>query len=123
MGNKYGNKKTIVDGIMFDSALEARYYQELVLRKRAGDILDFEIQPVFVLQEGFTFHCKKERPITYVADFAVTRRDGFLGTFIEVVDCKGMKTDAYRMKRKMFLKRYCETGNYTFTEITKEDVR
>jgi hypothetical protein len=27
--NKYGNKKTIVDGIKFDSKAEAKYYEQL----------------------------------------------------------------------------------------------
>ena len=34
-GNKYRNKKTTVDGVTFDSAKEARRYQELRLMTRA----------------------------------------------------------------------------------------
>lgn len=33
---KYGNTKTQVDGMAFDSLHEARQYQELLLRLRAG---------------------------------------------------------------------------------------
>ncbi|WP_306428755.1 DUF1064 domain-containing protein [Siminovitchia terrae] len=38
----------------------------------------------------------------YIADFEIRNTDGS----IEVVDVKGVKTDVFRMKEKMFLKRY-----------------
>ncbi|WP_307189850.1 DUF1064 domain-containing protein [Geomicrobium sp. JCM 19037] len=34
--SKYHNKRVEVDGITFDSKREARYYQDLMLRKRLG---------------------------------------------------------------------------------------
>lgn len=43
-GNKYGAKKTRVDGITFDSRREARRYQELQLLQRAGKIGDLQRQ-------------------------------------------------------------------------------
>jgi len=36
--NKYGAIKTTIDGIVFDSKLEARRYQQLSLLQRAGKI-------------------------------------------------------------------------------------
>lgn len=117
--NKYRNKKVMFDGQMFDSQLEAKFYAELVLRKKAKDILDFERQPSFILQHGFSWAGHKERPITYRADFAIKHND----LTIEVVDCKGMKTETYKIKRKLFLLKYCVNSNYKFTEITKEDMR
>lgn len=42
--SKYRNKKTVVDGIMFDSKLEAEYYLHLKLMLKCEKILDFEMQ-------------------------------------------------------------------------------
>ena len=44
---KYGNSKTKVDGIVFDSQLEARRYSELKLLLRAGKIRDLQLQKSF----------------------------------------------------------------------------
>ena len=100
--NKYRNRKTVVDGITFDSQKEAYYYAELKLLKRAGVVEKIELQPVFLLQEGFTSFGKKYQPIKYIADFTVYYTDGR----IEVVDVKGHKTKEYQLKKKMLLKRY-----------------
>ena len=49
MRNKYFNKKTMVNGIEFDSRKEARRYQELLLLQRAGEIQNLRMQEKFVL--------------------------------------------------------------------------
>lgn len=100
--NKYGNKKTVVDGIQFDSQKEANFYCELKLLKKAGEIKDFGLQEKFELQPGFQKNGKKHRPITYLADFVITYHDGTT----EVVDVKGMETAVFRMKQKMFEYKY-----------------
>lgn len=102
---KYRSRKTVVDGITFDSKKEADYYIELKLRQRAGEIASFELQPAFILQEGFrTKNGKKEREIRYKADFRVVYPDGRE----EIVDTKGYRTKEYLLKRKMLLFRYPE---------------
>ncbi len=98
--HKYHAKKTEVDGHNFDSKKEAEYYQELKLRKRAGDIKDFELQPEFVLQDKIPE--KKLRAIKYRADFKVFHTDGR----VEIVDIKGFETAEFKLKKKMFLARY-----------------
>lgn len=100
--SKYGNKKVTLDGHKFDSKAEARYYQQLKLRRRAGDILFYELQPRYRLQHPFEKDGVKHRAIDYVADFEIHHIDGS----IEVVDVKGVKTDVFRMKEKMFHKKY-----------------
>jgi len=100
--NKYRNIKTEIDGITFDSKKEAGYYGDLKLRKRAGDIKDFKLQPKFLLQEAFTKNGKHYSAITYIADFEIHHYDGS----IEIVDCKGKKTQVYSLKKKLFEKRY-----------------
>jgi len=102
--SKYRSRKEVVDGIIFDSRKEANRYRELCLLKRAGEVTWIELQPVFVLQEGFRHEGKRHRPITYRADFRVTYADGR----VEVEDVKGMCTDTYKIKKKLLLARYPE---------------
>jgi len=42
--NKYNARKTVIDGITFDSIKEANRYQELKLLERAGEISDLQLQ-------------------------------------------------------------------------------
>lgn len=100
--SKYGNKKVKVDGITFDSALEARYYKHLKLLKEQRIVEDFELQPKFVLLDKFKKNGKTYRAITYIADFKVKYSDGN----IEVVDVKGMVTQQFELRRKLFEYRY-----------------
>lgn len=71
--NKYYNKPTVIDGIKFDSKKEAQHYMELKLLQRAGEISNLELQPRFLLQEGFKKNGKTYRKIEYIADFAYSR--------------------------------------------------
>lgn len=99
MDAKYRNKKTTVDGVTFDSAREARRYQELRLLTRAGKITGLQRQVPFELiptqkRDGKTI----ERPVKYVADF-VYQENG--ETVVE--DAKGVRTKEYVIKRKLML--------------------
>ena len=67
--NKYGNRKTEYDDILFDSKKEAQRYAELRILEKAGEISSLERQKVFELQPGFRHAGKKIRPIQYIADF------------------------------------------------------
>ena len=88
------------NGITFDSALEMRYYQEIVLPKmESGELKHYELQKVYVLQDGFTrLDGKKIRPVTYVADFYLEFADGS----VQVIDTKGMPDNVCQLKRKLF---------------------
>jgi len=96
--SKYNNRKTVVDGITFDSKKEADYYCALKLLKQSGEIRDFGLQPKYELQPAFEKNGKKYRPITYVADFVIVNNDGTT----EVVDVKGVETQVFKLKKKMF---------------------
>lgn len=102
--HKYGARKTTLNGINFDSKAEAQYYQRLLLLQRAGEVTSIELQPVYELQPAYKRNGRKVRAITYIADFLVTYKDGRQ----EIVDCKGMKTEVYRLKKKLFEYRYPE---------------
>lgn len=114
--SKYHNRKTTIDNITFDSLKEAVRYTELKLKLKAKEIHDLQIQPVFVLQEGFTDQFgKKHRPITYIADFSYyeKHKDGYQLYVVE--DVKGMKTLVYQIKKKLLLYKYGTV--FTFREI------
>ena len=102
--SKYKNVKVVIDGIKFDSKKEARRYEELKLLQLGGKVSNLELQPKFELQMGFRDinTGKKERAINYIADFQY--RDEVGNLIVE--DVKGMKTDVYKLKRKMFLAKY-----------------
>ena len=111
--SKYKARKTIIDGIQFDSKKEANRYCELNLLESAGEIKNLQLQPRFTLQESFKYQGKKERKIEYVADFMYEENDGQV--VVEDVKSEPTKTPLYRVKRKMFLKRYGD--KYKFIEV------
>lgn len=99
--NKYRNKKIIVDDYIFDSIQESRRYKELKLLLRAGQIKDLELQPHFLLQEGFKKNGKTYRKIEYIADFKYIEKGK-----TKVEDVKGLQTDVFKIKHKLFEKKY-----------------
>lgn len=101
--SKYRAIKTVVDGITFDSRKEGRRYRELRLLEKAGVIKDLSLQPHFLLQEAYSKNGKAVRKIEYIADFSYydLEKDKFV-----VEDVKGVKTDVYRLKKKIFEFKY-----------------
>ena len=99
--SKYNSRKTTIDGIEFDSQKEGRRYSELMLLERAGEISELILQPEYILQEGFRKNGKTYRPIKYIADFQYIENGKMI-----VEDCKGVKTEVYRIKKKLFERRY-----------------
>lgn len=110
--SKYHNKKTTVNGITFDSRLEAARYQELLVLERGGFISALSCQPKFLLQDGFEYDGKKERAIYYIADFQYLDND--TADWV-VEDVKGKRTEVYKLKRKLFLAKYGK--RYSFEEV------
>lgn len=97
--SKYGNTRLTLDGITFDSALEARRYSELVLLQRGRRISKLHCHVPFVLIPAFEKRGKKYRAINYVADFVYC--DNESGKTI-VEDTKGYRTPEYKLKQKLF---------------------
>lgn len=101
-GSKYGAKKTVYDGIVFASKREAGRYAALKMLQEAGIISGLRRQIPYVLIDTQRINGKVvERRCAYVADF-VYEQDG--QTVVE--DCKGVRTEAYKIKRKLMLKIY-----------------
>lgn len=99
--NKYRNKKIVIDRYVFDSIAEGKRYRELSLLEKAGEIYNLELQPKFLLQESFKKNGKTYKAINYVADFKYIK-DG--KTIVE--DVKGIQTDVFKLKHKLFEKKY-----------------
>lgn len=97
-GNKYHAKKS--GG--YASRKEHRRANELKLMQRAGVIsnlreqVSFELIPAQRGKDGKLL----ERSCSYIADFVYTDEHG--NTVVE--DTKGMRTDVYRIKRKLMLR-------------------
>lgn len=93
--SKYGNKKTEVDGIVFDSKKEANRWKFLRVLLKAGAIAFLERQVEYELNPGGTHSLK------YRCDF----RYMISGTGEMVVeDVKGMRTKIYLKKKKLMKK-------------------
>ena len=99
--NKYRNKKVQIDMYVFDSIAESRRYKELALLQRAGKITELQLQPKFLLQESFRKNGKTYRKIDYIADFQYEENGK-----IVVEDVKGKETEVFKLKRKLFEKKY-----------------
>ena len=88
--SKYGNIRTVIDGIKFASKAEAVHYILLRERQRQGEISKLEMQPKFPIT-------LKGHPIcNYIADFRYCEAGV---TVIE--DVKGVRTPVYRLKKKL----------------------
>ena len=99
---KYHNERVFLDGIRFDSKKEAERYSYLKMLERIGEIEQLELQKKFVLVPTQRNKAGKvtERAITYRADFYYYSNR--LGRYV-VEDAKGVKTDVYKMKKKLML--------------------
>jgi hypothetical protein len=111
---KYHNKKTKIDGIIFDSKLEAKRYTELKMLEKNEYIKELKLQPSYDLIPSFKKGNKIYRKTTYRADFSYY--DNKLNKTI-IEDTKGFKTPVYMLKKKLFEYIY---PNLTIVEIKKE---
>ncbi len=90
--SKYGAIKVRLDGHVFDSKAEAARYQELRTFEIAGVISNLGVH------RRFTIHVNNLHICEYICDFDY-REDGKL----VIEDVKGMKTPAYKLKKKLML--------------------
>jgi hypothetical protein len=99
MMNKFGAKKTVINGITFDSIKEADYYRQLLLQKKAKK--DTERVVSIELQPRYDIIVNSQKIGFYKADFKVRRADGS----IQIIDVKGLKKGSayalFRLKKKL----------------------
>lgn len=92
---KYGNQPCLVDGLAFDSKLEAKRYEELKLLQRAGQIQGLEFHVHWPLHVG-------ELTLGYYeSDFSYYENGQQV-----IEDCKGVSTPLYRWKKKHVFAQY-----------------
>lgn len=94
--SKYRAQRTEVDGVNFASKREAKRYGELRLLERVGEISGLELQvkmPIAINGKHVCF---------YMADFCYLDKEG--KPIVE--DCKGFRTDVYKLKKKMIEAQY-----------------
>lgn len=100
--SKYKNKKAIYKNIEFDSMKEMSWYIKYELMEKSGSIKDLQRQVKFELQPSFKLNGKTIRAINYYADITYIDKDNKL----HVIDIKGMKTEVYKLKKKMMAYKY-----------------
>ena len=94
---KYRNKKTEVDGILFDSKREANRYLVLKAMEESGEIRFLRRQVKYTLIRGVRWSDgKKHRDTVYVADFVYEKAGKLV-----VEDVKGFRTPVYKIKREI----------------------
>ena len=92
---KYGNKKTEVDGIMFDSKGEANRYLELKMFQQGGVIANLQHQVRYQL----TVNGMKVG--VYVADFVYTDVKNGEQVIEDYKGGRATKTPLYLLKKKL----------------------
>lgn len=92
--SKYRNKRTMVDGLLFASKKEAKRWGELKLLEKAGEITGLRRQVMYRLDFNGVHICK------YFADFVYVEHYSLKSTTV-VEDVKGVRTDVYKIKKKL----------------------
>lgn len=88
--SKFNAKKTVVDGITFDSVWESKRYSQLKIMEKSGEIEDLQLQVPFALEVNGIKVCD------YKADFVYKENGHQI-----VEDAKGVKTPEYKLKKKL----------------------
>ena len=120
MYRKYHNKKTVADGIKFDSKLEAKRYVQLKILERAGVIRDLELQTEYELIPSFKKDGKTWRKTVYKADFRYILAEDDSYIIEDVKGSTAVITDVFRLKQKLFEYKYPE---YTISIVTSKDIK
>ena len=83
---------------MYSIQSRSELLRVLKIRHVKGEVEGFELQPIFKLQPAFKKQDKSFQAITYIADFLVYLPNGE----VEVIDIKGVITETFNVKRKLF---------------------
>jgi uncharacterized Zn finger protein (UPF0148 family) len=100
---KYKNVHVEADNYKFDSKAERNRYHQLKYMQKEREISDLKVHPVYELLPDFTHEGKIIKGISYEADFSYMKNGKLI-----VEDVKGVKTDVFKLKYKMFINKYPE---------------
>ena len=118
--NKYGARRTTAkDGLTRDSKFEASVADELLLRKRAGDIKDYDSQ---YKVEMWAYDKQGNRVMkkTHKIDFRIHHNDGSY----ELLEAKGLETADYKDRRKWLEKLWLpENPDHIYTVVKQRSNR
>ena len=101
-GSKYNNKKPEKYDRKWDSQMELEFYEYNLKLKEQGQVVDIELQPVFLLQDKYIYKGKTIRKMEYKADFKIIYSDGS----VIVYDVKGMILNDFKLKWKLLRFKY-----------------
>ncbi len=90
---KYGNEPIYIGWKKFASKKEGRFYEELMLRKRAGELKCVLRQVAFDLAD-------KEK-LQYIADFVAIRPDNTIEAVYDVKSPATRDNEKYKVKKKL----------------------
>lgn len=102
--NKYGNKKIIINGVTYDSKAEYKYINDLELKQKAGYISNLKTKPRYILLESF-----KDNQGNTIRQISYKPEAYYIENGQEIVlevKSKPTITEAYTIRKKLFLKRY-----------------
>jgi hypothetical protein len=106
--SKYGNRRVVYNGIVFDSKAEKERYIELLLLERAGKIENLQRQAVFLLIPKQP----DEKSVKYTADFIYIENGSKIAE--DVKSEVTAKDKVYVLKRKLFKLKHTD---WTFKEV------
>lgn len=96
--SKFRNKKTVIDGLKFDSKKEANRWLVLKMLERSGEISNLQRQvPFILLEKEQGVNGETLRQMKYIADFVYNDKEGNR----HVEDVKGVRTDVYKIKKRL----------------------
>lgn len=98
--HKYGAKRATLDGYSFDSQAEKNRYASLALAQRAGQISELKVHPRYPLRVN------EQHIAAYEADFSFYEPHPKSGRRFVVLDIKGVHTEAFKIKAKLFCALY-----------------
>lgn len=98
--SKYNNQKTPAFGIMFASKKEANRYEQLRLMESGGVVKDIQIQVRYRLEVNGLHICDYIADFVYFDKLSRPGRDPWKQV---VEDTKGIRTAAYKLKKKLML--------------------
>jgi len=93
--SKYAAVPTVVDGVRFASKAESKRHAELQALERAKVIEKLELQP------RYPINVNGQQVCVYIGDFRYVENGKSV-----VEDVKGVRTETYRLKRKLLLATY-----------------
>ena len=101
MSNKYHANRVKWKGLNFDSVHELERWIILQDEEKRGLITDLHRQTPFEIVPAQVYKGKKIRPAIYIADFTYIRDGQQI-----VEDAKGVRTEVYKLKKKLVYQLY-----------------